>query len=259
VSTSTATRVVADPSFATSSQPSSRRKSAVPIALGVLFGLFGIGIILVAIWYLWRRHKTRPASEAWTIDGSAYAGANGGSHGVMLGGGAYSNGYGYGPPSAYGYEPQGQPLPYPPPPVYGSYGPPLPAPGLPYPGVPPNRAPNRYQPGYTLSTITEKSTPQMADGTRTMPGTPMSGAAGAPLGPHSPASIQSELGYYTAPGSSVGQHSPAVVPGQVGQQQQQLPPESQSAPQHQHQHQQHRTMGITSQMQMQGPGSTYKR
>jgi len=231
---------VANPSFATSAHPS-RSKSAVPIALGVLFGLLGIAIIFVGIWYLWRRHKRRPASEAWTVDGSAYAGANGSGRGVIPGGVGYGNGYGYGPPSAYGYESQGQPLPYPPF-TYGNYAPPPPASGVPYPNVPPNRAPNRYLPGYTLSTITEKSTPQMADGTRTMPGTPMSGAVGGTaLGPHSPASIQSELGYYTA-GSSVGQHSPAVLPGQVGQ-------HSESQPQLQPQH---RTMGITSQMQMQG-------
>ena len=47
--------------------------------------------------------------------------------------------------------------------------------------------PNRYEPGYALSTITERSTPQMGDGK-----TPLA---------NSPASYQSELEYYTAQGS----------------------------------------------------------
>jgi hypothetical protein len=47
--------------------------------------------------------------------------------------------------------------------------------------------PNRYVPGYALSTITERSTPQMGEGR-----TPLA---------NSPASYQSELEYYTAQGS----------------------------------------------------------
>ena len=49
------------------------------------------------------------------------------------------------------------------------------------------RMSNRYEPGCALSTITERSTPQMGDG-RT------------PLG-NSPTSYQSDLEYYTAQGS----------------------------------------------------------
>jgi hypothetical protein len=49
------------------------------------------------------------------------------------------------------------------------------------------RTANRYEPGCALSTITERSTPQMGEG-RT------------PLG-NSPASYQSDLEYYTAQGS----------------------------------------------------------
>ena len=173
----------------------------------------------------------------------------------------YPNGQGYGPnygpPSTYTYGPQSQPLPYPPY-AYGSYGV-VPHPAYGANTAPPNRAPNRYQPGYTLSTITEKSTPQMADGTRTMPGTPMSAAAAAGGlalgGAHSPASMQSDLGYYTARNSSVGQYSPpSVVAGQpVGQ------PAEPQAPL-QPQPQQQRRKGITQvQESVAGSGSGYRK
>jgi hypothetical protein len=49
------------------------------------------------------------------------------------------------------------------------------------------RAPNRYEPGNTLSTITERSTPQIGEGR-----TPLA---------YSPASYQSDLEYHTAQGS----------------------------------------------------------
>jgi len=58
------------------------------------------------------------------------------------------------------------------------------------------RAPNRYMPGYTLSTITEKSTPQMGAYSPPLPNSPSIGA-------NTPASFRTEElgGYPTAPTS----------------------------------------------------------
>lgn len=66
------------------------------------------------------------------------------------------------------------------------------------------RAANRYEPGCALSTITERSTPQMGEGR-----TPLA---------NSPASYQSDLEYYTAQGSEAGNSVSRT------QQEQQQPP-----------------------------------
>ncbi|KAF9535204.1 hypothetical protein CPB83DRAFT_889107 [Crepidotus variabilis] len=212
-------------SNAASTSGSSDKHSPIPIALGTLFGVLGILIIIGAVWYFCRKRR-RPISEAWT-EGS-YGGPGGAnSHpGYAYGGPAGSYGHQL-PPQAHGvngqydYSQFGYGLNGAPPPSFYApsyHGQPSQGPSS-YQGVGPNRAPNRYQPGYTLSTITEKSTPQMADGNRTMPGTPRSGVGAlgtTGVGAHSPASQQSDLGYYTAPGSSAGQYSPAQ-PGSAGQ------------------------------------------
>ena len=71
------------------------------------------------------------------------------------------------------------------------------------------RTSNRYEPGCALSTITERSTPQMGEGR-----TPLA---------NSPASYQSDLEYHTAQGSEAS-YSVARLPQEQQQQQQQQPP-----------------------------------
>ena len=75
-----------------------------------------------------------------------------------------------------------------------------------------SRAPNRYMPGYTLSTITEKSTPQMAGAhSPPLPNTPS-------IGGLTPASFKTEelAGYYTAPASEGASSGAREAQGVVG-------------------------------------------
>ncbi|KAF9550771.1 hypothetical protein CPC08DRAFT_321125 [Agrocybe pediades] len=109
--------------------------------------------------------------------------------------------YPYDPNSPYqAYDPNYPPPPNVPPGSYNPYAAPQ-SPSYPVyqyggyydPNAPPNRAPNRYIPGYTLSTITEKSTPQSFNANRSLKHGPgsfvgsMRGAGGA--GGYSPASF----------------------------------------------------------------------
>ncbi|KAF8165989.1 hypothetical protein B0H34DRAFT_743864 [Crassisporium funariophilum] len=196
------------PPTGTSSPESSKRANVVPIAVGSVFGILALLLIMFAVWFFCRR-RTRPISETWTIDGTssifpsrgpsmgpggmspinAYASGSGttaqqlqpheqGYYLNQTNQGAWQNPrYGHvgmaAPPippqlNSYHTAPYPQNSTSPQPPGY-YHAPPI-----------PGRAPNRYEPGYTLSTITEKSTPQMGEGR-----TPLA---------HSPASLPSEVG-----------------------------------------------------------------
>ena len=150
------------------------------------------------MWFLFRRRK-RPISEAWTVDGASYTSP------TIVGPNAtdknwsaeqlYHHGYTITQSGRLWHNPD-----------YGHVG--VPGPPISFqPYYHGSRIPDRYEPGYALSTITERSTPQIGEG-RT------------PLG-NSPASYQSELEYYTAQGSEA-----SYSVSRPQQQQQQQPPSS---------------------------------
>ncbi|CAA7269825.1 unnamed protein product [Cyclocybe aegerita] len=198
--TTTTDRVIASSTAGQTTETSSSSKPALPIALGTVLGLLGLLLIFLAFWFFFRKRR-RPMSEAWTVSGSSVAGrapppppgtaaaywnATTGNQGYAMrqaGDGTWQN-------TRYGHVGMAPP-PMPPQPMYGYNAYPYGAPqmsGAPSAYHPPQgHAPNRYLPGDTLSTITERSTPQMSEGR-----TPLV---------NSPASLQSELGYYTAPAS----------------------------------------------------------
>ncbi|KDR84488.1 hypothetical protein GALMADRAFT_133773 [Galerina marginata CBS 339.88] len=191
-SSSSTERVVASSTTnpTSSLSTSSSSKHIIPVALGTILGILGVFLLMIGMWFFFRRRR-RPVSEAWTFGSGSNA--NGGpppnANGYRNAGQPFTQGHAHGylmeqtsqgtwQNSRYGFigmPPPAIPFASPPPGAYHD------------PSSPQSRAPNRYQPGYTLSTITEKSTPKMADGTRT------------PLAAHSPASGQSEIGYYTPP------------------------------------------------------------
>ncbi|KAF9476791.1 hypothetical protein BDN70DRAFT_923057 [Pholiota conissans] len=191
---------------ASSDSPSSQTATSasqkirpLPIVLGSLFGLIGIGVVLLALVFACRRRR-RPKSEAWTIDGTLYSspssrGAGGASNGsfrkvVNTSGGndkhnrnhSYTSmpmssaGSSHWDPGSRPNSPGGYPLNQttqgawhntrfayvgntPPPPIPPS----MPPASLPLSHQQQDaaaRAPNRYTPGVTLSTITENSTPR---------------------------------------------------------------------------------------------------
>ena len=184
--------------------PKSKSKPIVAIALGSSFGVLGLLIILGGVWYIFRRRK-RPNSEAWTLGGSSFTTSmsrnpsvsavgpnasdkNGNWSAEQL----YNNGY-YMNQSNDGkswhnprYEYVGMPAP-PIPSYQRGYQNDISSRTAMHQHQMTGRTSNRYEPGCTLSTITERSTPQMGEG-RT------------PLG-NSPTSYQSDLEYYTAQGS----------------------------------------------------------
>ncbi|KIM38675.1 hypothetical protein M413DRAFT_447636 [Hebeloma cylindrosporum] len=218
-STTATDRIVASATSSTDNSAALRKKK-LSIALGVVFGILALILIFVIIWFCYLPRRGRPTSEAWTIDGPPHDGNSPTTNGN-------GNGQGYTQshwvPSGY---PVGQPHGYPMEQMadgtwrnaqYGFVGniPPPPITALQpaqqaYYGHPPNpdqngyydqgaggRAPNRYMPGYTLSTITEKSTPQMVGAhSPPLPNSPSIGAL-------TPASFKTEelAGYYTAPAS----------------------------------------------------------
>jgi len=206
---STATgRIVASATSSTDNSAALRKKR-IAIALGTIFGVLGLLLIIGSIWFCYFSRRGRPTSEAWTIDGPPYD-ANSPA----------TNGNGNEQrhtqsPWVPGYQPHGYPMEQmadgtwrnaqfgfvgniPPPPITSLQ----PAQQAYYAqneyhdqnaG---SRAPNRYVPGYTLSTITEKSTPQVGAYSPPLPNSPSIGAI-------TPASFKTEelAGYYTAPAS----------------------------------------------------------
>jgi len=217
--TSTLPAVASSTASATSS-PTSESNSIVAIALGSVFGVLGLAIILGGIWYLFRRHNKRPISEAWTLGGASRTSSmmtknpsmsavgpntldkNGNWSAEQL----YNSGY------HLNQSNDGKSWHNP---RYDYVG--MAAPPIPYHRGYQNdtnshtpihqqhmagRASNRYEPGCALSTITERSTPQIGEGR-----TPLA---------NSPASYQSDLEYYTAQGSEASYS--------VSRQQEQQPP-----------------------------------
>ena len=165
--------------------PKSKSKPVVAIALGSLFGVLGLLLIVGGLWYLFQRRK-RPVSEAWTVDGAPSMSSIGPD-------GTHKN-ENWSAEQLYGYSAQpGKLWPH----YENARMPAPPVPSQPYyhggyqndisSHITTGRTPNRYEPGYALSTITEVSTPQIGEGR-----TPQA---------NSPASYQSELEYYTAQGS----------------------------------------------------------
>lgn len=195
----TPTSTLQDPILASSTagvspSPKSKSKSVVAITLGSFFGILGLLVIQGGVWYLCRRRK-RPISEAWTVDGASYTPSM-----PVVGPNAtnknwsaeqlYHHGYSITQSGKLWHNPDYE---HPVPPISSQ------------PYYHGSRIPNRYVPGYALSTITERSTPQMGEG-RTSLG-------------NSPASHQSELEYHTAQGSEA---SYSVSRPQQQQQQQPL-------------------------------------
>lgn len=170
----------------------SKKIRVAPIVLGALFGLLGLFIVGLSIYYAFKRRR-RPESEAWTDGGAGGGYAAGGAYSVVgsVRGAVYpmtQSASGTWQNPCYGYV--GGTLPAPPT-VPASYGDPADA-----------RAPNRYVPGMTLSTITEKSTPRL-------------GAAGASLAASPESGLSKDLpsGYWTAPSSDVSSGATRVVGG----------------------------------------------
>ena len=196
--------VVASSTASATSSPISNSDSIVAIALGSVFGVLGLVIIICGLWYLFRRRK-RPNSEARTLGGASRASSLSKNpsmfavgpntldkHGSWSAEQLYNSGY------HMNQSNDGRSWHNP---RYDYVGMPAP-PILPYHRGYQNdinshtpihqlhmagRAANRYEPGCALSTITERSTPQMGEGR-----TPLA---------NSPASYQSDLEYYTAQGS----------------------------------------------------------
>ncbi|KAF8888149.1 hypothetical protein CPB84DRAFT_1473740 [Gymnopilus junonius] len=210
-STTSISRVVASPTSNSSSDLSSSSPSRhiVPVALGTILGILAIFLLMFAMWFFFRRRR-RPVSEAWTLaTGTSARRQPPPQKGTTW----YKTPPT--PPNVPGYPmeqtAQGTWLNgkyayvgnMPPPPI-SALSPPVPGmgnynqPEYAAPVSPSARAPNRYQPGYTLSTITEKSTPQSRK---------------TPLSANSPASAQSELG---GGGHAAGYYSPPpAAPSEV--------------------------------------------
>lgn len=206
-------RVVASSTANAADSPNnepSKSKSVLAVTLGTILGILGLLVIIAFIWYFCRKRR-RPLSEAWTVASSSLPSPGGatprtksrwyskGTNPAHGAGGYYmtqSSTHGAWQNPQYGY------VGMPPPPLPAGYqhyahqyqdqeyqyyaqngGIQVMAPSY-------SRAPNRYQPGYTLSTITEKSTPR-------------AGENRSPLAP-TPASIPSELGSSTYNGSAGG-------------------------------------------------------
>lgn len=188
--------IVASPAASVSPSPKPKSKSVVAIVLGSLFGVLGLLIIVSGVWYFFRRRK-RPISEAWTVDGGDYTPSMLRQHSFpVLGPNAtnqtwsaeqlYHNGYSLARSGKlwHNHNPNNENVGMPVPPI----------PAQPYyhggyqNGISlrtaSSRIPNRYEAGCGLSTITERSTPQMGEG-RTSLG-------------NSPASYQSDLEYHPA-------------------------------------------------------------
>jgi len=226
-------RIVASATSSTDNSAALHKKR-LSIALGTVFGVLALLLIFALVWFCYLPRRGRPTSEAWTIDGPPYDGNSPTTNGNGKGQGHIPSHW---VPSGY---PVGQPHGYPMEQMAdgtwrnGQYGfvgnvPPPPISALQpaqhaYYAQPQNsnengyfdpnagsRAPNRYVPGYTLSTITEKSTPQMLGAhSPPLPNTPSIGAL-------TPASFKTEdlAGYYTAPASEAtgasGREAQAVV------------------------------------------------
>ncbi|KAG6868727.1 hypothetical protein C0993_011665, partial [Termitomyces sp. T159_Od127] len=83
-STLSSTQALSDSSSSSSSAAAAATTSAsadasksthtIPIALGTVFGVLAVLLILLGIWFFLRR-KRRPASEAWTVPGTPYPGS----------------------------------------------------------------------------------------------------------------------------------------------------------------------------------------
>ena len=193
------------------SSAKSKSRPVVAIVLGSLFGILGLLVVLWAVWYFFRRRK-RPVSEAWT-DGTPYTSSRNpsmsavGTNAINKNGDwtadqLYNNGYSISQSNDgktwynQRYENVGMPAPpIPPQPYYhggyqngtNSYTTMNQAQRI-------GRISNRYEPGYALSTITERSTPQMGEGRTPLANSPSS---------HQ----QSELEYYTAVQGSEASYS----------------------------------------------------
>ncbi|PPR04849.1 hypothetical protein CVT24_007237 [Panaeolus cyanescens] len=204
-------RVVASSTANAANNPGdepSKSKPVLAVTIGTILGILGLLVIIAFIWYFCRKRR-RPLSEAWTVASSSLSSPGGAGSRTKSRWSSFKGsksahgaaGYYMTQSSAHGawQNPQYGFVGMPPPPLPSGYAYQYPDQqhqyytqdgGIQVVAPPYNRAPNRYQPGYTLSTITEKSTPQMGEN-RT------------PLAP-TPASIPSELGSSTYNGSASG-------------------------------------------------------
>lgn len=206
VQPSTTDRVIAS-STSSPNSGSSKSKNVVPIALGTIFGILGLLLLLLGVcFFLRNKRKKRPISE-WTVDGTAYSGAGGdngsngryvyptpshpqgkGGYDLSQSGGYHGNGHGHGYPMEQTHQGTFQNT------RYANVG--MPAPSIPAQDA--SMSPNRYKPGYALSTITEKSTPsRMADGGLRTP---------VGVGAHSPASVMSGGSVLPGPPTDMGEY-----------------------------------------------------
>ncbi|KAG6874227.1 hypothetical protein C0995_003773 [Termitomyces sp. Mi166 len=193
-SSSSATPAAAATTSASADASKSTTTHVLPIALGTIFGILALLLVLLGIWFCIRR-KRRPKSEAWTVPGTPYPGSppiapamsnvpglavNGGDYAYTGVNQPYDNSWGGG--SAIGLIPGAMS-----PAVAAAYAHPYASPSSTtdqpkddeWQGTTAQiaqrymRSPNRYQPHvHTLSTITETS-PQ---------GSPLANSPGSHLG-----------------------------------------------------------------------------
>ncbi|KAH9483673.1 hypothetical protein JR316_0003143 [Psilocybe cubensis] len=217
---STTDRVIAS-STSSPNSGSSKSKNVVPVVLGTIFGILGLLLLLLAVWFYFRnKRKKRPISE-WTVDGTAYSGAGGDSgpngryvyptpshpqgkagYDLSHSGGYYRNGYGYengnGNGNGHGH---GYPMEQTQQGTfqntrYAHVG--MPAPSIPAHDIGMTMSPGRYKPGDALSTITEKSTPsRMGDGGARTP---------VGVGAYSPASVMTSGSALPGPPTDMGEY-----------------------------------------------------
>ena len=204
------TPIIASSTASATSFPTPKSRSVLAIALGSLFGVLGLLIISSGVWYLFRRRK-RPKSEAWTLGGASNTTSSISRNHSLSGVGPnvsdkngnwsaeqlYNNGYQFNDGKSW-HDPRYDYVGMPPPPFPSyhnrGYQNDLSSHTAMRQHQMTGRASNRYEPGCALSTITERSTPQIGEG-RT------------PLG-NSPASYQSDLEYYSAQGSEANYSVP---------------------------------------------------
>ncbi|KAG6898346.1 hypothetical protein C0992_009021 [Termitomyces sp. T32_za158] len=72
ISSSSSTAAVAAATSASVDESNSTH--VVPIALGTVFGVLALLLIILGIWF-WLRRKRRPVSEAWSVPGTPYPGS----------------------------------------------------------------------------------------------------------------------------------------------------------------------------------------
>ncbi|KAF8179237.1 hypothetical protein BJ912DRAFT_1023912 [Pholiota molesta] len=168
---STSTPKITNPAVAppipAQADSSSKQIHVLPVVLGSLFGLIGIAVVIFALIFACRRRR-RPKSETWTIEGTINTRHSGSAQSytytpmpipTTTRSRDATAGYALDQTQRHGWQNT----------RYGHIG--TPPPSMPV-ARPQDRAPNRYQPGETLSTITEKSTPRLGEAHAALAGTP---------------------------------------------------------------------------------------